>query len=276
MAACARVNRLWLPVLIAIALVCQGCANTIESAASDIGMVAATLQSEPFRHRIYSLASDAEASDSVKVVLVDGDGRAFINPTTVARDPTPIRSSLLMMAPQLKEIGSVIYLGRPCYHRLQDPQCNPLHWTLARYGPAVISSSVLAIKQLIQPEDQVILVGYSGGGVIAMLIAREIHSRVLGVVTYGSPLDTDAWADFHGYTRLGLSENPAKNADSFKAICQLHLFGDRDQVVPEQLIATWHWHSPKQASMVSSDHFCCWQSAMLHAARSLPASCVAN
>jgi len=265
-----------LAVIFSVCIAYQGCANSIETEASDIGMVALTLKGAPFKHRVYSLPAESESSTPVVFLLVDGDGRAFINPTTVAADPTPEFSSLLALSPDLAELGDVFYLGRPCYHRMNDPQCNPILWTLARYSQTIIDSSVSAARQLIQKGDRVILLGYSGGGVIAMLMARLLHPQVAGVVTFGSPLDTDAWTSFHGYTRLALSENPASDPDSFSNFCQAHLFGNRDQIVPEELFTSWRWHSTHPASIVSSDHSCCWQSAVLNAARSLIETCAAD
>ena len=262
--------------ILSIFLVCQSCTNSIETEAADIGMVASTVQSHPFKHRLFRLAAQGENPQSIKVILVDGDGRAFINPTTVASDPTPLHSSLLALAPDLAGLGDVLYLGRPCYHQLQDPECNPLLWTLARYSQGTIDSSVGAVKQLIEPDDRIILVGYSGGGVIAMLMARDLFPEVFGVVTYGSPLDTDAWTAFHGYTDLVLSENPARDPDSFNDFCQIHLFGNRDQIVPKELVASWTWRSKYRTSVVSSDHSCCWQPAVLNAVLNLDQSCAAD
>ena len=264
------------PVFLSIFLVCLGCTSStesIESDASDLGMAAFSVQGDPFNHRVFELAARDESSAPVKLILIDGDGRAFIDQMTVARDPTPLHSSLLALAPELVDQGHVIYLGRPCYHRLQDPECNPLHWTLERYGQSIITSSVRAARQLIEPGDQVFLLGYSGGGVIAMLMARKMHPEIAGVVTYGSPLDTDAWTAFHGYTDLILSENPARDPDSFNDFCQIHLFGNRDRIIPEKLVTSWTWRSPQKLSVISSDHFCCWQPAVLDAIQNLVETC---
>ena len=48
---------------------------------------------------------------------------------------------------------------------------------------------------------EVTFVGYSGGGVLAVLIAERLDN-VAGVITVGANLDTDAWTEHHGYLPL--------------------------------------------------------------------------
>jgi len=247
------------------ALACQGCTISLEKTASILSMTAATVDGNPFLHRVFTLPHTGENPTTVKIFIVDGDGRAFIDRTKVASDPTANSSSLLAMATALADLGNVVYLGRPCYHQLNDPNCNPTYWTLARFSPEVVQSSVAATRRLVQEGDRVYLLGYSGGGVIAMLMARELKSQVFGVVTFGSPLDHRAWTQFHGYTPLSLSQNPAQNVESFFDFCQTHLIGTRDKVVPASLSRTWGWLPYKDSNYLDSDHYCCWQQSALEA-----------
>lgn len=262
-------------VLLATTLLLPGCRTAIPEQATGLGMATESLQGNPFRHRVFRLAAsdDTDSHDRTTIILVDGDGHPFLDPTTIASDPTQAISSLLDLAPTMAQLGKVIYLGRPCYHRLEDPQCNPLYWTLARYGPDVVASSVAVARRLAQAGDRVFLVGYSGGGVIAMLMAGRMPDRVSGVVTYGAPLDIAAWTTYHGYTPLSLSENPADVTGNFSGFCQRHLFGDRDTVVPVALVRSWRWPALDREFVTAADHLCCWQDAVVEALRVQVGNC---
>jgi hypothetical protein len=98
-----------------------------------------------------------------------------------------------------------------------------------------------------------------------MLVAKLIPASVLGVVTYGAPLDTSAWADFHGYTQLSGSVNPAERPEHFERICQLHLFGDRDKEVPTELIATWKWPMQRTVINLPATHGNYWKEPLFAA-----------
>ena len=236
-------------------------------------MVAHSADGSGFVHRVYSKRSPSQASSNTLVLLIDGDGRAFIDRSTVARDPTPDRSLLLPLVPDLAAIGPVAYLGRPCYHHMPDDACTPLQWTLARYGIEVVESlSKVAKLQLGEGQD-ILFAGFSGGGVLALLVAAQMPEYVRGVVTYGAPLDITAWADFHGYTRLDESIDPANDPDRYAELCQLHLFGGRDRVVPPALTATWRWPMDRTIRDLSTNHTCCWRKPLLQAIKDQVAAC---
>ena len=54
---------------------------------------------------------------------------------------------------------------------------------------------------------QVILIGHSGGGALAVLLAPSVP-EVTGVMTIAANLDTRAWTELHGYAPLDNSLNP--------------------------------------------------------------------
>ena len=67
-----------------------------------------------------------------------------------------------------------------------------------------------ALSDILQrrPYQGLVLIGYSGGGVLAMLLAEQFPATQ-AVVTVAGNLDTDAWAIEHGYSPLRGSLNPA-------------------------------------------------------------------
>ena len=74
---------------------------------------------------------------------------------------------------------NVAYLARPCQFMPMDrnPQCAVPYWTGKRYTPEVIASMNDAVDRLVArvPGQPVNLIGYSGGGAVAVLIAARRH-----------------------------------------------------------------------------------------------------
>jgi pimeloyl-ACP methyl ester carboxylesterase len=106
------------------------------------------------------------------------------------------------------------------------------------------------------------LIGYSGGGVLAMLIAARVD-QVRRVVTIAANLDTDAWTDHHGYSRLKGSINPAGQPPLHAGIQQIHLAGGHDDRAPAELTRKVAARQPHVRFVVvpDFDHTCCWEDA---------------
>jgi len=80
-----------------------------------------------------------------------------------------------------------------------------------------------------------VLIGHSGGGTLAMLLAERVP-RVRLVVTLAGNLDTDAWTTWHGYTTLEHSLNPARRPPLPQHIDQRHYVGENDKNVPPEML----------------------------------------
>ena len=115
-------------------------------------------------------------------IYIEGDGAEWRGKYEPPRDPTPDNPLTLRLA--LRDPGaSVAYLGRPCQY-LDDAalaQCPSLLWMQGRYGePAVtMMSAAVDLLLLAASAQRVRLVGYSGGGVMAALIAAQRHGCVV-------------------------------------------------------------------------------------------------
>ncbi len=218
-----------------------------------------TITGDPFRHLIYRQGT-WDKSSPVHVYL-DGDGLPWVTRTRVAQDPTPrIPLALRLMS---RDPGLTLYIGRPCYHGLAgSPGCSPWLWTHGRYSEEVVKSMAAALRRSLGPDSdrEVTLIGYSGGGVLAMLIAARIE-QVRTVVTIGANLDIAAWADHHGYSRLIGSLNPATQPPLPARIRQIHLAGERDIRVPAHLSEPAAARQPNAQFLVLPhfDHSCCWE-----------------
>jgi dienelactone hydrolase len=104
----------------------------------------------------------------------------------------------------------------------------------------------------------VLVIGYSGGGTIAWLMASSYPAA--GVITVAANLDIDAWTKMHGYSEMKGSLNPASLPPLAPAIVQVNYFGGRDQNVPPSVMRPFGRQHP-QATMIEIaefDHVCCW------------------
>lgn len=228
------------------------------------------VQGDGFLHAIYRRSTALDSSLPLHIYL-GGDGLPWIG-NRPADDPTP-RNPLSLRLLALDPDQSV-YVGRPCYHGLSDtPECQAKYWTSARYSPAVIGSVVSVINQLIESEgvEEVVLFGFSGGGTIAVLAARDIKATT-SVVTVAANLDTDAWSLHHRYDPLVESLNPSLQSPLDSSILQIHLVAENDQKVPPATSQNF-FDSNVGASRVSYsgfDHQCCWENIWPDFLSSLP------
>ena len=218
------------------------------------------LKTDQFSLLIYQQAM--LSAPQVLNVYLHGDGRAFLRPTLVSMNPTPRQSVAAELAS--RDPGHAVFLARPCYYVSTDgTSCDASLWTYRRYGPVVVDAVVEALRTLARhyPGVRFRLVGYSGGGVIAMLVAREVEA-VITVVTIAAPLDTDAWTSLHGYSSLEPGSNPAEISNWPQRLRQVHLVGGADSNVPSRILASFVSRSGAKVEtreFPDYDHTCCWQ-----------------
>lgn len=173
-------------------------------------------------------------------VFIEGDGLAWYDKYTPSNDPTPVNPVALRFALQDSH-PNVLYVGRPCQYE-PIPQCHAKYWTIDRFSTNVIEAINQVIEQRCEEHDfnQIELTGFSGGGVIAAMLAsyRDDCTRL---ETFGSPLDTQSWTQYHAVTELGVDSDSYANA--LTAIPQHHHFGTKDKIVPievnQRYLARW-------------------------------------
>lgn len=248
--------------LCAAAIAAHGCASTpaarYDAVAHDLGLHREIIEGQGYAHAIY-LRALAASGESLHVYL-ESDGSPWIAGTRVAEDPTPsepVALELLRADP-----SPAVLVGRPCYHGLGSAsRCNPRMWTSARYSEAVVASMAGAVQRVAARyrARRLVLIGYSGGGTLAMLLAERL-ANVRALITIAGNLDTDAWTQLHGYAPLTGSLNPARRAPLPPTIAQLHLAGGRDRNVPAALIEPVVRRQARAQLRVygDADHGCCW------------------
>ncbi len=82
----------------------------------------------------------------------------------------------------------------------------------------------------------------------------------MSVVTVAGNLDTDSWTDYHGYTPLYRSLNPAKQSKLPSHIQQLHLLGGRDMNIRPDIVMDWLERDSQRSYRLYPQHRhrCCW------------------
>ncbi len=241
---------------VALLAACASPAGHFDDAASALGLRAGEVAGAGFHHRTY--AGPPRPGRALHVYL-DGDGTPYFAGLP-ALDPTSRNTLILSL--MVRDPGPAVLLGRPCYHGMTDEfPCDGALWTSRRYSEEVVASMTAAIRRLLTDGDYVsaVLIGYSGGGVLAMLIAERLP-QTIAVVTIAANLDPDAWAAHKGFPPLTGSLNPATRPPLPPAIRQLHLSGGRDEVVPPRLTGRGVRGDNAVFEVIEGfDHRCCWQ-----------------
>jgi len=243
-----------------LALFLAGCttnATRIERLAATLGMSRSIVEAGGFRSPIFMRGVPARQGAPL-AIFIEGDGVPWRGGREPSLDPTtgdPIALKLLGQTPP-----PAAYVSRPCYHDMTGPRCTPERWTMERYSDEIVKSMSEAVRAAAAQAKarSVVLIGYSGGGVLAVLIAERLDN-VAGVVTVGANLDIEAWTRQHGYLPLTGSLNPAASTAEHRWP-ETHLYGARDTTVPPATADAYFKRFPnaKRQIVDANDHLCCW------------------
>lgn len=204
-------------------------------------------------------------STDILTIFIEGDGFSWVNRTTPSVNPTPKNPVALKIALDINNSSSA-YLSRPCQNTFDTDfqNCTQTYWTTERFNNDVINamnSGVSEIKNMFNAK-KIKLVGYSGGGVIALLLAKQ-RTDVIEVITVASNIDTDAWTKYHNIEPMNV-QNPALFSDTLSNIRQIHYIGKKDDVVPSIIAESYVSYypadnRPKIYIIDDFTHHCCWE-----------------
>ena len=209
----------------------------------------------------------AISGDTLRV-YIEGDGSAWLNTQTPSSDPTPRNPIGLRLAVADLSYSSV-YLARPCQYQIDAPPnpvlpCSLVDWTAGRFSEKVVNSLNDAINKLkIQfHAKNVILIGYSGGGALAILCAAR-RDDVIKIVTVAGNVSVAAWTKEMGLDSLKDSLDPIAFAAKVEGISQIHFLGTDDEIIPPKMISSYISYFPvtapiKVVPLRGFDHQCCW------------------
>lgn len=174
-------------------------------------------------------------------VYIEGDGFAYITPRRLSPDPTPLTPTALILA-SVDPAESVVYLARPCQFvdLRKERNCLGKYWSSHRFAEEVISSYDQVLNRVKKSgrETRFHLVGYSGGGAVAVLLAAR-RDDIESVRTVAGYLDHVALNEAKGVAPLWGSLDPIKKASSLVGVPQVHYSGGRDKLIPRWVGASF-------------------------------------
>jgi hypothetical protein len=236
-------------------LIVGGCTATPAERGSAAGEIAlkGDLARSTFRAQGFTLTAwsrIAEPADDVHVhdvhVYIEGDGYAWATTTDPSDDPTPLNPLALRLA-AADDAPNVLYLARPCQFRPAGTRdsCETSFWTEHRFAETVVASLDDAIDRALSPSPRrrLTLIGYSGGGGIAVLLAAR-RTDVAAVVSVAGNIAHGVWTSHHKVSPLRGSLDPIDSAVLLAAVPQLHLVGANDPIVPRLIADTFVRRSP--------------------------------
>lgn len=233
--------------------------DTADNLAFKQGWRKSTLQTQYFSHQTYL---PQPSQSPLLTIYIEGDGLAWINRYKASSDPTPLNPVALKLA-LADSRSNVAYLARPCQY-LSSNNCEQRYWTSSRFAEEVIASTDEAVSQLKEQAGarEIALIGYSGGGAVAALVAAR-RDDVERLVTIAGNLDHKAWTELHHVSALTGSLNAADYWQQLLNIPQLHFVGAQDKVIPLPIAQAYQRRFPSAQRpnvqvIESVDHHCCW------------------
>ena len=162
-------------------------------------------------------------------VYIEGDGHAFNAYGVPTSDPTP-RGTMMRNLAARDASENVVYIARPCQF-VMSPMCDKSDWTDGRFSEKVVDSVAAAIRGVAGARP-VVLVGYSGGGLLAgLIINRHPEIKVKKWVTIAGVPNHAAWTQNFGDAPLKRS----LDLEYLPNVPAVHYIGGRDNVVPPGL-----------------------------------------
>lgn len=255
-------HRLLAALVTAAILAINSCVHTKPPSFEDLAAGLKVTKFQGQKHHLLILSDEKPTKNSKNVnIYLEGDGRPWINGREISKDPSPgypLALHLMTLDP-----GPAFYITRPCYHLMSEQPCPSSLWTSARYSQEVVNAMAEGIRGILRTsqetarEQSITLIGYSGGGTLALLLARELEG-IDRVVTVAGNLDTEAWTSLHNYTPLEGSMNPA-SLTLPGDIQYLHFAGEKDTNIPPMLGSKVYMQPGHEFIVLDEfDHRCCW------------------
>ena len=259
--------------ILSLLLFACGCSNlqSIHKRFENADVIAksANLQKENIYTDNFLLTTFHRGLKNIKkdlVVYIEGDGSAWKGKYRLSENPTPKNPVALKLAAK-DATDSILYIARPCMYLEQKlmHDCPAKFWSSHRYSEEVISSinQVIDWATGMSLTNSLTIIGYSGGGTVAALIAAR-RNDVASLITIASNLDHKYWTDMHNISPLIGSLSPLEYAGSLSTIEQTHFVGAKDKMVPRAIVESYLLKMPLKDKIKINviedfDHSCCWE-----------------
>ena len=185
------------------------------------------------RHFFRLRSSNEEGAGGLLRVYIEGDGFAWINRNRISPDPTP-RNPVGLKLAAADGATPLLYVARPCQFGgiATNPRCTEKYWTSHRFAPEVIEATSVVIDQVKKAAGAtaIELVGYSGGGAVAVLVAAR-RPDVTSIRTVAGNLDHVTLHRRKQVSPLSGSLNAADVATQVSTIPQIHFVGAQDDII---------------------------------------------
>lgn len=207
------------------------------------------------------LLKGTPGASSELVVYLEGDGRGVIR-GRVTPDPTPSRAMGFELA-RSDPAPAVLYLARiGQFQPAQTGREYQDYWSNRRLAEEAVTAAGLAVDEAkaLLGAGRIHLVGYSGGGGLAVLLA-ERRSDVASLTTVAGLLDTNWWVREKNFQPLTGSLNPADHAARLAGLTQVHFYGREDSIIPPDMSAhfqTLAHFSDFRRVEVDTNHWRAW------------------
>ena len=232
-------------IILTIALLSSGCVSklspkvrqhTADTVAQAGNLVQQKIATDDFLLTTYQ-RFDATADNKQMVVYIEGDGMAWISRDQLSSNPTPVQPIALKLA-SIDTNANVLYVARPCQYLWPQKmnRCSSKYWSNKRSSEEVISSINQAISIVKQKQNisSIRLIGYSGGGGIAALIADR-RADVNEFVSVSGNLNYKLFTQTHDLSPMNRSIDPITVANQIGLIPQIHYVGADDKIIPRQI-----------------------------------------
>ena len=227
-------------LFLVIALNLSGCSSLqqhidkAESLAEEHGFSRKIIPGTKFD--ILSFYKINKPSSSV-TLFIEGDGKAWINKTRISSNPTPTNPVGLKLALN-DPSANIVYLARPCQYTVNqsNDSCHYRYWTSERTSEEIIvaiNDALLLLKKEFSIQT-FRLVGYSGGGTIATILAAR-RDDVHDLRTVAGNLDIAQFSQTHSVSPLTGSINPIKYANKLTSIPQIHYTSRYDEIITRDI-----------------------------------------
>ncbi len=185
------------------------------------------------RFTLFSLLRPARNNNKALHVYIEGDGLAWIHRHKPSTDPTPTKTTAFDLAKHDPSDAAVLYLARPCQYVQSASLCTEKYWTSHRFAPEVIDALDSAIEQIKEKTQaqKIVLIGYSGGGAAATLLAAK-RKDIVFLGSAAGNMDIDTWTTWHKVSPLSGSQNPRHKVKTIANLPQRHVMSYADNIVP--------------------------------------------
>lgn len=238
-------------VTLLLVLLLSSCTGTsIKTLAAENGFVG-----HCFNEGTFDVQGYLRGEASLLRVYIEGDGKAWLSRSRPSSDPTPDTPVSFHLA-VADNHPAVFYMARPCQFVEGDNRRNCImpFWTSARFSEPVIHdlNQMLDKAKSMANAQRLELVGYSGGGAVALLLAAR-RDDVSMVITIAGNLDHVYWTNLHKVSPLRDSLNPADYVAQTQMIKQVHIVSTDDSVIPPSVVQSYmsHMTDPSKTRIVT-------------------------